>query len=169
MTPRTPPTRLNVVIGLGANLGDRLATMRAAVARIAEVATLRACSRVYATAPVGVLDQPVFLNAAIAVESTLAPDALLDVLLATERELGRVRDEDAIRWGPRRIDLDILWIDGLLIDSARLTVPHPRLAERAFALVPFLEVAPGAIDPRSGLAYAAPASPDVQLTDLRLA
>ena len=160
---------LRVVIGIGANLGDRLATMRDAVARIERVATVRDCSSVYETAPVGKTDQPTFLNAAIAVDCTLSPLALLDALLAIEKDLGRIRSDELVRWGPRTIDLDVLWIEGLALDEPRLTVPHPRLAERAFALVPMLEVAPGAADPRTHAPYVAPPDEGVLLTDLTLA
>jgi 2-amino-4-hydroxy-6-hydroxymethyldihydropteridine diphosphokinase len=142
--------------------------MRDAVARIAERAEVRARSRVYETAPVGKLDQPSFLNAAIAVECALPPLVLLAALLGIERELGRDRSEDAVRWGPRTIDLDVLWIEGLALDDARLVVPHPRLVERAFALVPLLEVAPAAKDPRTGQPYAAPTDDGVRRTEWTL-
>jgi 2-amino-4-hydroxy-6-hydroxymethyldihydropteridine diphosphokinase len=89
---------------------------------------------------------------------------LLDELLAIERRLGRVRKE---RWGPRTIDLDILWIDGLVVDTPRLVVPHPWLRERAFALVPMLELVPEAADPRTGEPYVVPAG-DVRATEDRL-
>ena len=157
-----------MVIGLGANLGDRLATMRGAVARIERVATVRARSRVYETAPVGKTDQPAFLNAAVGASCVLSPVALLDALLAIERDLGRVRSEDVARWGPRTIDLDVLWIEGLLLDEPRLIVPHPQLLRRAFAQVPLLEVAPQAVDPRTHARYEAPSRDGVTLTDLAL-
>lgn len=156
------------MIGLGANLGDRLTTMRDAVARIAEVTTLTARSRVYETAPVGLVEQPSFLNAAIAVECATGPLTLLEVLLRIERELGRDRTADAVRWGPRTIDLDVLWIDGVVLDDPRLVVPHPRVTERAFAMVPLLEVAPDARDPRTGSPYVAPIDDGVRVTDLVL-
>jgi len=156
------------VIGLGANLGDRLATMREAVVRLGRVVTVRARSRVYETAPQGKTDQPSFLNAAVAVECPLAPLELLRALLAIEADLGRIRSEDAERWGPRTIDLDVLWIDGVVVDDAQLVVPHPRLIERAFALVPMLEVARGAVDPRTQAAYVAPHDDSVTPTDLTL-
>jgi 2-amino-4-hydroxy-6-hydroxymethyldihydropteridine diphosphokinase len=153
-----------VVLGLGANLADRLATMRAAVAAIRAVGGVEvvARSRVYETAPVGGVAQPDFLNAALLVECTLSPLRLLDELLRIERELGRDRTKDAVRWGPRAIDLDVLWIEDLVVDDARLVVPHPRLVERAFALLPLLEVAPDA-------PFVAPAShDDVRMTSLTL-
>ncbi len=133
---------LDAVVGLGANLGDRLAALVAARARIAALPGARviASSRLYETAPVGPA-QPDFLNAAIRVECTFDVDALLASLLAVEAGLGRVRRE---RWGPRAIDLDVLWAPGAERATERLTVPHPRLAERAFAVLPLLDVAPEA-------------------------
>jgi len=110
-----------------------------------------ASSRLYATAPVGP-PQPDYLNAAILVECTQEPAALLQALLSIEAELGRVRAE---RWGPRVIDLDVLWGPGLVVDEPALVVPHPRLTERDFALLPLLDVAPDARDPRTGARYAA--------------
>jgi 2-amino-4-hydroxy-6-hydroxymethyldihydropteridine diphosphokinase len=106
-------------------------------------------SALYETAPVGP-PQPAFLNAAARVATDLAPHALLDALLSVERQQGRVRGE---RWGPRLIDLDILWIAGVAVDSPGLVVPHPELRRRAFALRPLLDVAPEATDPRDGVAY----------------
>lgn len=151
---------MRVVVGLGSNVGDRLANLRAAAARIAAIAPVRARSRVYETAPVGGPPQGDFLNAAIAIDWSGAPLALLEALLAIERDLGRVRGETDVRWGPRTIDLDVLWIDGLVVSDARLSVPHPRLRERAFALAPLLDVAPGAVDPQTGEAYALPRGED---------
>jgi 2-amino-4-hydroxy-6-hydroxymethyldihydropteridine diphosphokinase len=144
---------LRAVVGLGANLGDRLSTLRRAVVELAHHAHVEKTSRVYATAPVGGPPQPEFLNAAALVLHDGEPLDLLDVLLSIEGRLGRVR---ADRWGPRTVDLDLLWIEGLAVDTARLVVPHPRLRERAFALVPLLEIVPGARDPRTGAIYTAP-------------
>jgi 2-amino-4-hydroxy-6-hydroxymethyldihydropteridine diphosphokinase len=149
-------------------LGDRLATMRRAVAelRALERAKVLALSRVYETAPVGGPPQPDYLNAAALVEYAASARCLLEDLLAIETRLGRVRTE---RWGPRAIDLDILWIDGVAIDEPDLVVPHARLTERAFALFPLFDVAPGAIDPRTGAPFAPPADTSaVRLTGLRL-
>jgi 2-amino-4-hydroxy-6-hydroxymethyldihydropteridine diphosphokinase len=144
---------VRVVIGIGANLGDRLATMRAAVSEIARFVHVEKTSRVYATAPVGGPPQPEFFNAAASVLYGGAPLDLLDRLQGVEAHLGRVRTEP---WGPRTLDLDLLWIEGLAVDAPRLVVPHPRLHERAFALVPLLELAPGARDPRTGAGYTVP-------------
>lgn len=138
------------VIGLGANLGDRHASLRAATERIASLGTIRARSHVYETDPVGP-PQPRYLNAAVAIDTALEPDELMRNLLAIEHAMGRVRTE---KNGPRTIDLDVLWIEGVARASEVLVVPHPRLAERAFALGPLLEVAPDARDPSTNRAYA---------------
>jgi 2-amino-4-hydroxy-6-hydroxymethyldihydropteridine diphosphokinase len=156
---------MRAVVGLGANLGDRLATMREAVRRLGAVARVEVTSRVYETAPVGGIAQGDFLNAAVRVAWDGTAEALLDELLRIERELGRVRAE---KWGPRAIDLDVLWIDGEIVATARVVVPHPQLLERAFAVVPLLEVAPGAIDPRSGAAIVAPSTEGIRVTLLTL-
>ena len=145
--------RLRVAVGLGANLGDRLAMLRTAVGELRRVAEVRATSRVWASDPVGP-PQPEFLNAAALVVYEGSPEGLLTELLAIEGKLGRVRRE---RWGPRTIDLDILWAEGVVLDTASLTLPHPRLLERAFALVPMLEIVPDACDPRTGQRYIPPA------------
>ncbi|WP_394826341.1 2-amino-4-hydroxy-6-hydroxymethyldihydropteridine diphosphokinase [Pendulispora albinea] len=131
-----------VVLGLGANLGDRRATLSEAARRIASnIAPIEAASWVYETAPVGP-PQPHYLNAAVLLRW---PDddlrGLLARLLEVELSLGRVRAE---RWGPRTIDVDILWADEVALASPELTVPHPRLHERAFAVLPLLDVAPDA-------------------------
>jgi 2-amino-4-hydroxy-6-hydroxymethyldihydropteridine diphosphokinase len=151
VTSSSPPS-LRAVVGFGANLGDRLGTMRAALRALREMTHVAATSRVYATAPVGP-PQPEYLNGAARVAWEGAPVALLDVLLAIEAALGRVRAE---RFGPRVIDLDVLWIEGVALDDPRLTVPHPRLHERAFAVAPLLDVAPDARDPRTGVRYVVP-------------
>ena len=151
---------MRIAIGLGANLGDRLATLREAASRIGQLASIVRRSHVWETAPVGGPEQPDFLNAALLVEWRETPIALLDALMHIEADLGRVRD---IRNGPRTIDLDVLWIEGLVIDEPRLVVPHPRLHLRAFALAPMLEVAPDAVDPRSGERFVVPTDPGVRL------
>lgn len=142
--------RLDCVIGLGANLGDRRATLAAAVNAIAHLGQVRAVSALYQTMPVGGPPQPDFLNAAVHLEYTDQPLALLEALLAIERRFGRER---RVRWGPRVLDLDLLWIDGVQVSTAALEVPHPRLAERSFALDPLLDVCPAATDPHTGRPY----------------
>ena len=107
-----------------------------------------AVSRFRETEPVGVRDQPRFLNGAAAVDTELPPRELLEVLLGIERELGRVRD--GTRWGPRTIDLDLLLYGGEMVDEPGLRVPHPRLHERRFALEPLAELDPDAVVPGAG-------------------
>jgi 2-amino-4-hydroxy-6-hydroxymethyldihydropteridine diphosphokinase len=131
-------------VGLGANLGDREATIRAALEALPGVV---AVSSLRETDPVGVTDQPQYLNGVAALETGLSPRELLDALLAVERELGRERRE---RWGPRTIDLDLLLYGEETIDEPGLTVPHPRLHERRFALEPLSELAPDALIPGRG-------------------
>lgn len=154
---------MRVVVGFGANLGDRLETMRAALGALARVARVEETSHVYATAPVGP-PQPDYLNAAALVEWSGTPEGLLGELFAIEKALGRTREGE--RFGPRRIDLDVLWIEGLVVETPALTAPHPRLKERAFALAPMLEVAPGARDPATGEPYVMPAGEVRRTEDL---
>ena len=133
-------------IGLGANLGDREATMRRAIDLLGDEVV--AVSTFRETDPVGYADQPRFLNAAVALETALTPWELLDRLLAVERELGRTRDGP--RYGPRTIDLDLLLYGEEIVDESGLRVPHPRLAERRFALEPLFELDPGLVIPAVG-------------------
>ena len=128
-------------LSLGANLGNREETLRESVRRIgaAESVELTAVSSVYETEPWGKLDQPRFLNLAVAVETTLSPEALLALAQKIEKELGRVRHE---RWGARTIDIDILCFEGVERNMPELTLPHPYMTERAFVLVPLAEIAP---------------------------
>ncbi len=128
-------------IGVGANLGDRWATIRAALAALAATPGISALesSLVYETAPVGVTDQPVFLNLVAGVETTLSPEALLAVLLACERAAGRNREKE-MRWGPRTLDLDLLLFENESRHSPALTLPHPRLWDRAFVCVPLQDL-----------------------------
>jgi 2-amino-4-hydroxy-6-hydroxymethyldihydropteridine diphosphokinase len=137
-------------VGLGANLGDREATLRAAIAALdaTEGVQVSAVSALLETEPVDYLDQPRFLNGAVALETTLAPRELLDALLAVERSLGRTRGGP--RFGPRTIDLDLLLYGEESIDEQGLTVPHPRLHERAFALEPLAELDPDLVVPGHG-------------------
>jgi 2-amino-4-hydroxy-6-hydroxymethyldihydropteridine diphosphokinase len=137
-------------VGLGANLGDREATIRRAVELLGarDGIELLAVSTLRETDPVGVEDQPRFLNGAAAIETTLGPGELLGVLLGVERVLGRVRD--GVRFGPRTIDLDLLLYGDETLDDPGLTVPHPRLHERRFALEPLAELAPGLVIPGHG-------------------
>ena len=131
-------------VGLGANLGEREQTLRRAVELLAAEPGIEvvAVSSFRETDPVGYLDQPAFLNGACAVETSLGPRELLDRLLAVERALGRERGTGP-RWGPRTIDLDLLLYGHETVEEPGLTVPHPRLTERSFALEPLVELDPG--------------------------
>jgi len=131
-------------VALGANLGDRSATLREAVARLGEFGTVEAVSALYETDPVGYLDQPAFLNAAVCLRTPLSAPDLLAALLSIEADLGRVR---SFPNAPRSLDLDLLFYDDLILATPNLTLPHPRLPERAFVLVPLAEIAPDLIHP----------------------
>ena len=128
-------------VGLGANLGPREITLLRAVDLLAETdgVEVQAVSQLRETEPVGVVQQPLFLNGAVVLNTSLSPRELLDRLLEIERELGRVRD---VRWGPRVVDLDLLLYGDRQIDEPGLRVPHPRLHERRFALEPLAELDP---------------------------
>jgi 2-amino-4-hydroxy-6-hydroxymethyldihydropteridine diphosphokinase len=136
-------------VGLGANLGNREEALEQAVALLeaTERVDVIAVSELRETDPVGVLDQPRFLNGAAVVETTLSARELLDTLLAIERSLGRVRME---RWGPRTVDLDLLLYGDEIIDEPGLRVPHPRLHERRFTLEPLVELDPELVIPGRG-------------------
>ena len=128
-------------VALGSNLDDprqHLLDAMEALANLPETAVLKRSS-LYRTPPWGMLDQPAFINAAVELETSLAPHALLDALLLIEQRAGRLR---AVRNGPRTLDLDLLHVDGVQLDDARLTLPHPRMAERAFVLLPLRDIAP---------------------------
>ncbi|MEO8876416.1 MAG: 2-amino-4-hydroxy-6-hydroxymethyldihydropteridine diphosphokinase [Polyangiaceae bacterium] len=147
------------MIGLGSNLGDRVATLREAIAKLQLVASVERISRVYESAPIGP-PQPDYLNAAALVAWPNALADLLPHLLRIEAEMGRVRRE---RWQARTIDLDILWSDGSPVISDDLTVPHARLSERAFAILPLLDVAPDAPYDREAVAMQ-----QIEMTDFLL-
>ncbi len=136
-----------VFLGLGANLGDVRGTLRLALRRLATQLHLLAVSSLYDTAPVGYLEQPRFLNLVCAVETDLSPPELLRYVKELERDLGR---RPSARFGPRALDIDILLYDDIVVRSPELTLPHPRLAERAFALAPLAEIAPTLMVPPTG-------------------
>ncbi|NUQ78785.1 MAG: 2-amino-4-hydroxy-6-hydroxymethyldihydropteridine diphosphokinase [Polyangiaceae bacterium] len=144
-----------VVIGLGSNLGDREGTIASAIERLGADPAVRvvATSPLYESEPAGGPPQGDYLNAAVLIETDLPGREILERALAVERTLGRVRPA-SIAWGPRTIDLDLLWIEGEVIAEPGLDVPHPRLHERSFALRPLLDVAPDARDPRDGSSFA---------------
>lgn len=128
-----------VALGLGANLGDRCGSIIAALKALDQNpdVTVTRVSSIYATPPWGIVDQPAFLNAVALVETSLSPEALLDICQDIERELGR---RPRLRWGPREIDIDLLNIEGVRIANERLSLPHAALFERLFVLVPLHEV-----------------------------
>jgi len=132
-----------VYVALGSNLGDRERTLRAAVRALADEPAIDviAVSALRETEPVGVVDQPRFVNGVVALETDLTARELLELLLALEHRFGRVR-EDVLPQGPRTLDLDLLAYGDALIDEPGLRVPHPRLHERRFALEPLAELAP---------------------------
>ncbi len=143
-----------MVIGLGANLGDARRRVLQAFDEIEEAPSIRVLgrSRLYRTTPVGGPPQDDYVNAAVAIQTTLTPNELLASLQEIELRHGRRRS--GVRDEPRTLDLDILWIDGEQVDQPDLVVPHPRLRDRAFALVPLVEVAPLAREPGSERRYA---------------
>ena len=146
---------MRAVIGVGANLGDRLSTLARAEACVRGLQGVTSVhrSRLYETVPVGGPPQPSFVNGALLVQfrAPVPATELVEWLLEIERTLGRVRGPE--RNGPRTIDLDLLWIDGMRSLASSALVPHPRLIERAFALAPLLDLVPEALDPQ-GVAYA---------------
>lgn len=129
-------------LGLGSNLDDPAAQVTRAIDAIAALpdSALRAVSSLYRNPPMGPQDQPDYVNAVVAIETRLAPRALLDAMQAIERSQGR--DRSGQRWGPRTLDLDLLIYGERVLDEDHLKVPHPGLAERAFVLVPLAEIAP---------------------------
>jgi 2-amino-4-hydroxy-6-hydroxymethyldihydropteridine diphosphokinase len=132
-------------LGLGGNLGNRIAALRDAVHALDFLGNIVAISSIYETAPVGYLDQPPFLNAAAILETSLTATDLLSAIVEIERSLGRER---TFRNAPRTLDIDLLMYDDTISDDPALTLPHPRLYERAFVLVPLAEIAPDIRHPR---------------------
>lgn len=137
---------MDAFLGLGSNVGDRLATLQRAIDLLAAEPGIaaRRTSRVWETDPVGGPEQPDFLNVVAEIDTDLEPHDLLAATNRVEAALGRTRD---VRWGPRTIDIDILMIDHLAIHDDRLTVPHPRMHERAFVVMPLLELLPDPVLP----------------------
>lgn len=165
-----PVAAVTAIVGLGGNEGDAVAVLRAALVGLDLLPGTRLvrASRLYRTPAWGKTDQPDFINAAAALETTLAPRELLDRLLSVERAFGRIRAADGSdRWGPRRLDLDLLLYGDVVLDEPGLHLPHPHLHERAFALLPLVDVAPDAVIPGIGPARQALAalSTDPMATD----
>lgn len=136
-----------IYLALGTNLGKRQNNLAAALKALPPQVEVTAVSRLYETAPAYVLDQPAFLNMALEGRTALSPPALLAHLKGIERGLGRVRLQ---RYGPRIIDLDILFYDDLILEQPELTIPHPRLHERGFVLRPLADIAPALVHPVLG-------------------
>ncbi len=145
-------TRVDACIALGSNVGDRRAHIESAIRAIAALpdSRLLRASTPIETAPQGEPGQRTYLNAAALIETRLPPRALLDLLLQIERDHGRNRAAER-RWGPRTLDLDLLLYDALVLDTPGLTLPHPRMHERAFVLAPLHQIAPWARHPVFGL------------------
>ena len=147
-----PLDLIEVTLALGTNLGDRLANLQATYRALPPAVTLTASSPVYETPPWGVTDQPAFLNCVVRGRTALPPLALLDHLKALEVTLGRL---PGVRYGPRLIDIDILLYGAQIVDTPRLQIPHPRLSERAFVLVPLAALAPDEHLPQGGRTFRA--------------
>jgi len=137
------------VLAVGSNLGDRMGHLQGAIDALAEQVDIVAVSAVYETAPVGGPDQDDFLNAVLIAETSLAPFDLLALCQRVEADHDRVRE---VRWGPRTLDVDIIAMEGEVLDDVTLTLPHPRAHERAFVCVPWLDVDPGATLPQGPIA-----------------
>ena len=139
-------------IALGSNLGDSLTILEDALKTLAQTPgiALESSSSWYQTAPIGP-PQPDYLNGCALLKVQLTPEELLAALLEVEKQFGRVRTQ---RWGPRSLDLDLLLFDRVILETPKLQIPHPRMRERAFVLVPLAEIAPDWIDPGSGKAIA---------------
>ena len=144
-------SRHRAYVGLGSNLHDPLGQVRAAIMALGAIDLNRvsACSSIYRSLPVGHAEQPDFINAVAQLDTELVARSLLDRLLSIEQAQGRVR---TIPNGPRTLDLDLLLFGAECIDEQRLSVPHPRMHERAFVLIPLIEIAPSIIVPGHGLA-----------------
>lgn len=151
--PEIAAVENRIGLGLGANLGDAPASLRRAVDLLREAGLVfDAVSSLYSTKPWGVTDQPDFVNACALARTTLDPLPLLDLLKATERAMGR---RETRRWGPRAIDLDLLFYDDLAWRDERLVLPHPGVLERAFVVLPLAEIAPDQVIGGTRLAEAA--------------
>lgn len=150
---RSVPRAMQYYIALGSNLGEREATLRQGWAMCSAFCSEMMLSPLYETRPMYVVDQPLYLNAVGRVSCAIQPIDLLDRLHRIEKELGRDRAKEA-RMGPRTLDLDILLCGDRIQDDPMLTIPHPRIKERMFVLVPLLALAPRLHDPRTGVPYA---------------
>lgn len=166
ITAASPDAPAVAYVALGANLGDPVATLHAAIAALRALPQSRlvAVSSLYRTAPVGLHDQPDFINAVACIETTLTPNALLRALFAVEADFGRQR---SVRNAPRTLDLDLLLHGDTVSGDAFVTLPHPRMHERAFVLAPLAEIAPALTIPGHGpVASLLPRVADQTLTRL---
>lgn len=136
-----------VYFSIGSNIGDRFNNLRRAVAMLQQYMTITTVSPVYVTEPWGETDQPEFLNACVAAVTDLSPVKLLEQVKQIETDMGR---EPTSHWGPRLIDIDILYYDRLLLNNGELAIPHPHISERAFVLAPLADIIPDYRDPRTG-------------------
>lgn len=138
----------DVFLGLGSNVGDRENQLKEAIRLLDEQPGIKVVkvSSFYETEPVGYVNQPDFLNLCVEIQTELSPKAVLESGLAIEQQLHRVRKE---RWGPRTLDIDILLYGDQIIEEEDLTIPHPRMTERAFVLIPLQEIAPNKVEPRT--------------------
>ncbi len=140
-------------ISIGSNLGDRLKCIREAIRKLEQSKQINICkaSSVYETEPVGYEEQPRFLNIVLELKASLEPLNLLKLLRGIENQMGRKRDQpqgtEFVRWSPRNIDLDLLLYEDLVLNSDKLTLPHPRMHRRRFVLVPLAEIAPRVVHP----------------------
>ena len=139
-----------VYLGLGTNVGERRANLRGALDHLNQLVTITKVSSIYETDPVGYVDQPRFWNIVVQAASSLPPLALLEHLIAIEKQMGRER---TFRNAPRIIDIDILLYDDVVLNEPGLELPHPRMTERAFVLAPLVEIAPHLADPLTGKLY----------------
>lgn len=142
--PKPEPVPKRVYLSLGSNIGDRVANLHSAVQKLSSLGTVAAASSLYETEPVEFTNQPWFLNCALALDTDVTADQLLQAVLEIEQTMGRRRVEPK---GPRTIDIDILLFGDARVDSATLTIPHPAMQERRFVLEPLAEIAPDARHP----------------------
>ncbi|MBK8252381.1 MAG: 2-amino-4-hydroxy-6-hydroxymethyldihydropteridine diphosphokinase [Polyangiaceae bacterium] len=147
------------MIGLGSNLGDRALHIEQGIGALRRTPgiVVMGCSPLYETPPFGGPPQGDYLNGAVLIEGRISPRQLLETVLLIEKGLGRIRP-DPVRWGPRTLDMDVLWIEGMVLEEPGLVVPHPRLRERPFALRPLLDLVVNAVDPVSGDLYSSMAA-----------
>ena len=139
---------VRVFLGLGSNLGDRLENLERGLRTLGERMKLVKCSSIYETEPWGFVDQPAFLNCVVEGETSDSPEGVLEILKEAEKRAGR---RDSFTWGPRVFDADLLFYGRRIVNLPQLTVPHPRMQERAFVLVPLAEIAPDFVHPLMGM------------------